>query len=140
MIREFMIGIGEWAFLLTGGVPLANSVLGVVWVLIGALIMALPPVIATRWVQRTQPGTDPRRWAIRAGIFSLVLFFPMLFTTVGVPILQMESLTECRQTEGRTGFDQTEMPVIVTECRDRVNLNRWADFGDWTVRSVVLKR
>jgi hypothetical protein len=137
MFREPILMIGEWLYVLMDGVPLMDSPAVLLWVGLGMILMAMAPMTSAYLIARTKRFTTARRITFMIGILSLIMMFPGLLVTVGVPVLQMEALTECRETEGRTGFGENETAVVVKECRDRQELNRFSEFGEWTVRGIT---
>jgi hypothetical protein len=130
MIRDFFITLAEALFWFTGGEPLATTVWFLVWVFGGALIMTTPT-----WVTLHQAiAKSPYKWI--SGVISFVVFFTMLMTIIGTPLMQIQMMEECLPVETQTVANEQgfSTEVRVRQCRFKDNF--YGEFGEWQLRTV----
>ena len=114
---NLFIWISETLFYLMNGVPLVDSLLIVVWVIVGVLIMVLPIIIMV-----------DAGWAIVAATWFLV----WLAIVISPGPIQTQMLRECETVESVIATERIK-PVAMTVNQCRYKDNYYGDFGDWKI-------
>lgn len=120
-MRDLVLLISELMFYLTGGEQLVNTI-WIISFLVVIVFIALWPAWFLNFGNKHQKI---------ATIYTLVMFFPMIFVTSGVGIAQAQIILECRKFEqlvvGELSTD-TKMHKF-QECRVKENY-----YGEWKLQ------
>ena len=136
MIGDFLHWVSEGLFFLMFGVPLANT--AVMFIYVGTIALAISYMIIVAVTKlRLTPKNSPRRIRAQAFVVFTAMSIPvLLLLAVGVPLAQVMMLEECRVTVEETVIlEQTRM-VQVRECRVKMDMNHYRDWGPWKVREI----
>lgn len=127
MFRELSLILAEIMFGLTGGVPLVYHWIGAIWgvtlVVVGAVLMSIT----------TARTSNPGRGIIKI-LASMVAAITLFMFGLGVPIVQLHELSECRTKTIVT----EELTFEVIECRNKEN--HFGEFSDWEIRPNAIVR
>lgn len=121
MFYDFLIGTAELLFWLTGGTALMNTLWIIPWVL-GTSVLMIVPLFYPIWFNK------PHLLKYSSLLF-LVCFFPILLTTIGPPIKQMQMLADCRSVEVPVETEKASKIFEMEECRYKENY--YGDYGEW---------
>lgn len=115
--------LSELLFVVMDGVPLFNSIwLALLWVLVCSLPIAY--ILSTLDIDLDRSYAKWR--SLVSGCFVLVLFF----VVVGVPVAQINMMTEC---ETRQVAIDDDLAVSIKVCRALENMFEQDSWSEWKV-------
>ena len=123
MLRELLIPVAEALFWLTRGELLINTLWFLPWIVLWALIIAMPIF----YVAHIQRGNITTHWP---AIVFLVMFFPSLMIVVTPGIIQMQMMQDCRTVSAEVTIEGVTESQNVRQCRVKKNFYD-TEYGPW---------
>lgn len=78
-----------------------------------------------------QGGRRLGRWSVPVGLVSFISFFVAILMAMGVPVLQADILSECKDISYPIQVDDLVTRIDIEKCRFKTNINN--EFGEWEI-------
>lgn len=130
MIREIMLWISEMLFYLQGGDVLVSTFWIFPWIGFWVLVMVFPLFYYVNYASS--------KYKYLSLIIFMFVFFPALLMAIGLPPVQHQMITECRDDIAEVNIyygDNTvseKTQITITQCRYKENY--YGEFGEWKLK------
>ena len=136
MLNGISVWFSELLFSIMGGVPIANSIWFIPYVVVTVLILAIVVWHSAKYIATHNDNENyiVKRFAVLIATIVSIMF--VVINILGVVITQMNIIEECVVNQESLEVAGQTWQFDIKMCRVRENMNRFAEWGEWEFRGI----